>query len=103
MRLYIFSAFLLLASPAVYGEAEDIVQKMKAERAEACLGRSNGTDLQIGMSRLEILRHKFWNFPDNMSKSTTANGLTETYLYECDGYQPVRLVLVNGKLVAIHQ
>lgn len=95
------------AQQAVY-EAEqrkraEFNSQQKALRAADCRARSLQQGLAIGMQRAALLRDQLWQFPDDVSKTTTANGVTEYWVFNaCEGYGSVRLYINNGLLSSIH-
>lgn len=77
--------------------------QQKAIRAKACSERASQRGLVIGMERAALLRNELWQFPDDVSKTTTANGVTEYWVFNaCEGYGSVRLYITNGRLTSIH-
>lgn len=77
--------------------------QQKAIRAKACSERTAQRGLVIGMERAALLRDELWQFPDDVSKTTTANGVTEYWVFNaCEGYGSVRLYITNGRLTSIH-
>lgn len=81
----------------------EVVATQKAKRIAGCAGRSNQRGLKIGMTRSELLRDEIWQFPDDVSKTTTARGVSEYWVYDaCEGYGSVRLFLDSDRLTSIH-
>jgi hypothetical protein len=77
--------------------------QQKALRAQACSDRTSQRGLAIGMERAALLRDELWQFPDDVSKTTTASGVTEYWVFKpCEGYGSVRLHITNGRLSSIH-
>lgn len=85
------------------GKRAQFNAQQKAIRAKACSERTSQRGLTIGMDRAALLRDELWQFPDDVSKTTTANGVTEYWVFNaCEGYGSVRLYITNGRLTSIH-
>ncbi|MBU2322275.1 MAG: hypothetical protein KJ884_04860, partial [Gammaproteobacteria bacterium] len=77
--------------------------QQKTLRASSCRARFMQLGLKIGMQRSALLRDQLWQFPDDVSKTTTASGVTEYWVFNaCEGYGSVRLYLTNELLTSIH-
>lgn len=91
---------------AELNRARELRARESAERdkrhRDFCSARLAQEGLIIGMSKADLYKTRLWNFPDEVSKTTTAHGVTEYWVYKCDGYGSVRLFLRNGKLDSIH-
>lgn len=83
-------------------ERNAIFDQAKAKHARLCEARSAQTGLAIGMNRNDLWQSEIWGYPDDISKTTTANVIKEYLVYKCQGYKDVRLFLTNGRLTSIH-
>jgi hypothetical protein len=74
-----------------------------AARAEECRSRYMQNGLEIGMTQSSLLADSLWQYPDDVSKTTTSNGVTEYWVFRaCEGYGSVRLYITKGRLTSIH-
>ena len=78
-------------------------EKSNREHERRCEARLAQQGLQIGMSKKDIQSSDLWSYPSDTSTTTTAAGVSEHWVYECDGYKSVRLLIVNERLSSIHQ
>lgn len=78
------------------------VAEMRRKHDEICSSRRDQVGLSIGMPKASILEHDLWGYPDDTSKTTSAQGVKEYLVYKCDGYPPIRMFVTNGRLTSIH-
>lgn len=78
------------------------VSEVRRKHDAMCTARKAESGLVIGMSKASILGHDLWGYPDDLTKTTTQNGVKEYLVYKCDGHPSVRLFVTNGKLTSIH-
>lgn len=83
-------------------ERNAIFDQAKAKHAQLCEARSAQTGLVIGMTKSDLWQSEIWGYPDDSSKTTTANVVKEYLVYRCKGYKDVRLFVTNGRLTSIH-
>lgn len=83
-------------------ERNAIFDQAKVKHAKLCEARSAQTGLVIGMTKNDLLENEIWGYPDDSSKTTTANVVKEYLVYKCKGYKDVRLFVTNGRLTSIH-
>lgn len=83
-------------------ERDARVAEMKERHRALCESRIANDGLTIGMTKGQLYDSEIWGYPDDISKTTTANGVKEYFVYKCDGYKSVRLFVTNGRLTSIH-
>lgn len=76
--------------------------EQKRKHDDACRARLAQKGLYIGIDKSDLYKDSLWQFPDDVSKTTNASGVTEYWVFKCDGFGSVRLFLKNGKLTSIH-
>ncbi|RMH96364.1 DUF4124 domain-containing protein [Stutzerimonas nitrititolerans] len=83
-------------------EQDARISKMKEQHRALCESRIANEGLAIGMTKSQLYDSEIWGYPDDISKTTTANAVKEYFVYKCDGYKSVRLFVTNGRLSSIH-
>lgn len=83
-------------------EREAVISQAVEQHRRLCEARLAQSGLSIGMTKMELWQSDIWGYPDDISKTTTANVVKEYLIYKCKGYKSVRLFVTNGRLTSIH-
>lgn len=76
--------------------------EQKTKEMAACIARERHRGLSIGMPKIDLMQSELWNFPADVSTTTTKSGVREHWSFPCEGAKTVRLIITNGKLTSIH-